>query len=61
MPFLRARNMTQAVSAEPRKSGNKSKMAIRSLEDLRVVQAAQAWIREDDLSTQAELIRLGLA
>ena len=60
MPFLRARNMTQAVSAETRKSGNKSKMAIRSLEDLRVAEAVKAWIHEDDLSTAKELALLGL-
>ncbi|MBR1437903.1 MAG: hypothetical protein IJ587_05135 [Synergistaceae bacterium] len=60
MPFLRAMNIPHVTVPETRKNVMKPKMAIRSLQDLEIAEAVKAWIREDDLATSAELIRLGL-
>ncbi|MBQ6971762.1 MAG: hypothetical protein IJP86_05320 [Synergistaceae bacterium] len=56
MPFLRAAQLAQKKPEVERKS---PKMAIRSLEDLKVALAVKAWIALDDLTTKAELARLG--
>ncbi|MBQ4430346.1 MAG: hypothetical protein II877_02500 [Synergistaceae bacterium] len=57
MPYLRAALMPHKESPKERK---KAKMAIRSLEDMKVALAVKAWLYADDLSTKVEAAQLGL-
>ena len=57
MPYLRAALIERKETPKPRK---KSKMAIRSFEDLKVALAVKAWLYADDRSTKKEAALLGL-
>ena len=57
MPFLRAAQMPHQDSP---KTSRKPKLAIRSLEDMKVALAVKAWIYADDLTTKREIAQLGL-
>lgn len=57
MPFLRA---AQLSHKEAPKTSRKPKLAIRSLDDMKVALAVKTWLYADDLSTQIEAAHLGL-
>ena len=57
MPYLRAALIDHKETPKPRK---KSRMAIRSFEDMKVALAVKAWLYADNRSTKREVALLGL-